>query len=423
MDGGSKVRVLRFAAKLSASQHRRLDDILRWCCELYNCGMEAWRTGYCMWLFSPDPRRKKMRFSYMDNTKTFTQLRAEDDRWASLDTRVGRGVLVRLDRAISGFFAGVRGYPRYKAGRRWRSVVIPDAHAGMLVRPGEGGRWWRLRVKGLPGLKFDGRRLAELDEFEVLELRVVRTALRVELHVVIREPAPAQSHIASNPVGLDAGIRRRYTLSDDTVIPQRRHDRTLIARRQRALSRAEPGSNSYRKKRLLLAAAHARQAEQRRDEDFRIIAELLQLDDGFAVEDLRIRNLMRNRRLADRIMQQGWGQFATRLQHQAERAGLPFERVNPAWTSQDCSACGQRLLDRLTLADRHFVCPACGLVQDRDTNAANNICDRGFPPAVPGGEQPGVRRTTNFGHKTTHPPTTGGQEQSERTEQYRNLAA
>ena len=417
------VRTLRFVAKISASQHRRLSDVLGLQQELYNAGLEAWRTGYLMWQQSPDPRREKMRFSFIDNCKTLTALRSEDHCWSALDTRVGRGTLQRLDRAIKGFYSGKRGYPRFKARHRWRTVWVPDAHEGMLRRPGEGGKWWRLQVKGLPGLKFDGSRLDTLDVYEVLEMRVVRTALRTEVQVVVREPVSEPVAEPQHPVGLDAGIKQRFTLSDGSVIHQREHERRAVKRRQRAVARAEKGSNSRRKKVTSLAREHARQAEARRDEDFRQIADLADRYDGFAVEDLRIANLMRNRRLADKIGQQGWGAFADRLQHKAERAGLRFERVDPRHTSQECSACGHRLIDKLTLRDRIFVCPQCGLVMCRDVNAAVNICDRGFAPAVPGGDHsPGVRRATNFRQKTNHPPP-GGQAQPERTEQHRQCQA
>ena len=417
-----KVRTLRFAAKLSKSQHRRLSVVLGMQQQMYNAGLEAWRTGYRMWQQRPDPAAARMRFSYMDNCKTLTDLRTDDPEWAALHTRVGRGTLQRLDRAIQGFYSGKRGYPRFKARHRWRTLWVPDAHMGMLQPPGEGGKWWKLKVKGLPGLRFDGSRLAELaarDGFDLLELRVVRTALRTELQAVIREPAPEPVAAPLRPVGLDAGIKQRFTLSDGSVVPQREHERRQIQRRQRAVSRAERGSNSRHKKVVSLAKEHARRAEARRDEDFRQIADLAGRYDGFAVEDLQIANMVRNRRLADKIGQQGWAAFAERLQHKAERAGLRFVRVPPHHTSQQCSSCGHRLEDRLTLSDRTFVCPDCGLIEDRDVNAAANIRDRGFPPAVPGGELPGVRRATNFRHKTNRAAGT----QPERTEQHQQRPA
>ena len=103
---------------------------------------------------------------------------------------------------------------------------------------------------------------------------------------------------------------------------------------------------------------------------------------------------MRNKHLSDSISQQGWGAFTLRLQYKAERAGLWFVRVHPAYTSQTCSCCGHRLQgdDRLGLADRVFTCPVCGLVLDRDVNAAVIICDCAFGHrprrARPGGNLP-----------------------------------
>ena len=292
----------------------------------------------------------------------------------------------------------------------------------MLRRPGEGGKWWKLQVKGLPGLRFDGARLGTLDDHEVLELRVVRTALRTEVQIVVREPVPDPIGEPQHPAGLDAGVKQRFTLSDGSFVPQREHERQAMKRRQRAVARAVKGSNSRRKKVSALAKEHARRAEARRDEDFRLIAALAGEYDGFAVEDLRIANMMRNHRLADKIAQQGWGAFTVRLQHKAERAGLQYRRVDPRWTSQDCSRCGKRLNDKLTLEDRIFVCPQCGLVLCRDVNAAVNIRDRGYPPAVPGGEP--SRCAPRYKFQTEDgPPAASGQTQTKRTEQHRTVPA
>ena len=132
--------------------------------------------------------------------------------------------------------------------------------------------------------------------------------------------------------------------------------------------------------------------------------------------------MMRNRRLADKIAQQGWGAFADRLQHKAERAGLQFRRVDPRHTSQECSECGHRLIDKLTLKYRVFVCPQCGLVVCRDINAAVNIRDRGYMPVVPGGE-PSRCAPRNKLQTEDGPPAASGQTQTERTEQHRKTPA
>lgn len=135
------VRTVRFTAKLSAAQHRRLDDVLGMNQQLYNAGLEQWRDSYLMW--RQRPSRPRLGFSAFDLYKRLTELRAGDPAWAALDVKVARGTLRRLAKTIDAWFesdaaarsAGNpklrRGYPRFKARRRWRSIAVPDAHNGM----------------------------------------------------------------------------------------------------------------------------------------------------------------------------------------------------------------------------------------------------------------------------------------------------
>ena len=140
-------------------------------------------------------------------------------------------------------------------------MEIPNPKPSMIAAPGEGGnrsgRWWRLRVKGLPRLRFADRwdRLATAlaDGARVVELRVVATPIRVEVHAVVRhphtpdtpdtEPAPVVV-----PVGLDMGLKSRIATSDGEHIHPRVVDRTVLRRAQRAVSRAKKGSRSRQKK-------------------------------------------------------------------------------------------------------------------------------------------------------------------------------
>ena len=281
----------------------------------------------------------------------------------------------------------------------------------MLAQPDGDGRWWRLRVKGLPRIKFDGRRLLDygLSDNTVRAISVVKTPLRVEVHVVLGIPAVEPIARPTNPVGIDAGISSRFSLSDGEKIPARAHDRTRAKRLQRRLGRAGRGSKSREKKRALLAKEHRRQKEYRRDEDFRVVSGLVSAYDGFAVENLRIANMIKNPRLADKIAQQGWGNFNTRLKNKAERAGFLHGGTNPAHTSQTCSRCGTRREPPLKLSERVFVCHACKLTLDRDENAAKYICVRvfgsesgGAPPTCGAQQTSAVRPTTLSRHGETH---------------------
>ena len=223
------------------------------------------------------PRERHM--SRYDLFKMFTQVRREDARWDGLDTRVGRGVICRFDRARQAFYdrcntAGKKpGYPRFKSRWRWRSIEIPNASPSMVCEPGEGGRWWRLRVKGVPSIRFadrGGSRLrTALEDGRLVELRIVRTPLRVELHAVFRVPqVPEPVGEPVNPVGIDKGLRTRLALCDGSYVKSREPDLAPIKRRQRALARAEDDSRTRVKKRQALAKAWCRETDRARNADF-----------------------------------------------------------------------------------------------------------------------------------------------------------
>ena len=289
---------LRLTAKCSPSQHRRLDEILGWSAEMYNALLESWKGTYAWWRehnpadvesFPPELRRSRY-----DLFKMFTQVRAEDPRWAGLDTRVGRGVICRFDRTTKAFYKrcakeGTKpGYPRFKPRHRWRSIEIPDAASSMLSEPGEGGRWWRLRVKGVPSVRFadrHGRLRTALGEATLAELRIVRTPLRTELHAVVRHPAtPDPTGEPTNPVGMDKGLTNRLARCDGTYVKARTIDDTTVRRYQRRLARAKKGSRTRAKKRAALARVWRRETERVRAADFRLAHQLVETFDGIAVE-------------------------------------------------------------------------------------------------------------------------------------------
>ena len=416
---GVRVTTLRFAVKASPSQHRRLGEILGWACEMYNAVLESWKGTYAWWReHNPGEDRTlpaELRRSRYDLFKMFTQVRAEDPRWGGLDTRVGRGVICRFERATRSFYRRCGkgqnpGYPRFKPRHRWKSIEVPDASPSMLSAP-TGGRWWRLRVKGVPAVRFadrGGRLRSALEEGKLVELRVVRTPLRVELHAVFRHQTAAVADTEpSNPVGVDKGLTNRLALSDGTYVEARTPDLSTARRYQRRLSRAKPGSRSRVKKRAALARARRRETERARQADFRLAHQLVTTFDAIAVEDLNISGMLRSKMFSRKMSEQRWGAFDLILEHKAAKAGVLYVKVNPKNTTTDCSRCGHRR--PMPLHQREYRCPSCGLRLCRDHNAARNICARAFPE-VRGreGTSPGAARNMHNNHRKTTPPLTAG---------------
>ena len=426
---GERVQTFRFAAKCSPSQHRRLVVVSGMCAELYNACLESWKGTYAWWReHNPGVDAKfpaERRQSYYDRRTMFKGVRADRPEWAGVAFRVGAGVLTRFGRTEQGFYdrcaKGRRpGFPRFKKAARWRTIEIVDAYESMLVAPNSRGNgsavWWRLRVKGIPRLRFQdkGRLTTALaDGATVREIRVVRTVLRVEVHVIVKHPATTPPSEPTNPVGVDAGLKTRVALSDGTCVPARQPDYTDIKRRQRALSRAKKGSNTRKKKRRAYARAWARETERTRQADWRLAHRIITRCDGIAVEDLNVAGMLRTKMFSKKISEQRWAALSAMLEHKAAKAGIRYVRVNPANTSTDCSACGHR--QPMPLSVRVFNCGNCGMSMDRDCNSAKNTCARAYGPGS-GGATPDAMRNKLLSEDATHPR--GEPAQTDIAEQY-----
>jgi putative transposase len=178
-------------------------------------------------------------------------------------------------------------------------------------------------------------------------------------------------------IGIDLGTQNLLTLSTGEVIPNPRfglaaHARLTTLRTR--LHQAVRGSKAYIKALLRLGGLQVRVAARRRDHISKIVARLVKDYDRIAVENLDNHKLAKMRAS---ISDAGWGAFCRVLAAKAAATGKTVTFVQPAWTSQTCSACGVRAERYLTMDQRQFTCDACGYIADRDLNAARLILLRG----------------------------------------------
>ena len=182
------------------------------------------------------------------------------------------------------------------------------------------------------------------------------------------------------PVGIDVGLKTFAYLSTGQAIPNPRFFRTeetALARAQRKLASARhAGSREREKKRKIVARVHERIANHRKNFIEQEVCTLTKRFGLLAVEALVVRNMVKNPKLAKSIADASWSKFFAHLLCKAEEAGREVVRVNPAYTSQTCSACGHR--QPMPLSVRVYECPQCGLVIDRDHNGSKNILEEGL---------------------------------------------
>ena len=177
-------------------------------------------------------------------------------------------------------------------------------------------------------------------------------------------------------VGVDVGLKSFLTTSDGEKVDNPRHLRQAeknLKRKQHNISRRK--KTSHRRKKFVheLALQHEHIANQRKDFHGKTAHRLYSGYDAVVVEDLQIRNMVKNHHLAKSISDAAWGNFILTLGTcaKAENAGLHLLKVPPHGTSQACSSCGEKVIK--SLYERIHRCNSCGLVLDRDHNAAINI--------------------------------------------------
>jgi putative transposase len=191
------------------------------------------------------------------------------------------------------------------------------------------------------------------------------------------EPLPTVGHA----VGVDLGVKDFAITSDGERIPNPRHlERKArnLARYQRRMARCRKGSANRRKAAAKVARAHRKVRNARQDFLHRASIRLVRSADVIVIEDLAVRNMVRNRHLARVVSDCGWGEFRRQLEYKCERVGrdlVVIDRWYPS--SKTCSECGH-LLAELSLSTRRWQCPSCRTRHDRDINAAKNILAAGL---------------------------------------------
>jgi putative transposase len=190
------------------------------------------------------------------------------------------------------------------------------------------------------------------------------------------EPLSPVGHVA----GVDLGVKDFAVTSDGERIANPRHlerKARRLACYQRRIARCQQGSANRAKAKAKVARAHRKVRNARADFLHRASTRLVRRNDVIILEDLAVKNMVRNRHLARAISDCGWGEFRRQLAYKCQRYGrrlVIIDRWYPS--SKICSACGH-LLAELSLGTRHWTCPSCGARHDRDINAAKNILAAG----------------------------------------------
>ena len=280
-----------------------------------------------------------------------------------------------LLKSYDSFFKGISRYPKFKSRynpKQSFKVLMSDTIRSHLDT--ENSTVW------IPNLKVD----LKFNQHRKLGGKVVNFTITKEnnnwyisFQCEVELPEP---EIKAGVIGLDFGVIDFVTDSNGNRIPTRKFYRSLeskLKKMQRALSKKTKDSNNYKCLKYKIAKLHAYIANCRKDANHKLSTKLVKENQLICIEDLQISKMSRNHKLAKSLIDEGWHQFITFLQYKLNWYGGKLVKVDRFFpSSKTCNCCKHRI-NKLNLSQRIWTCPNCGMVLDRDINAAKNILDKG----------------------------------------------
>jgi putative transposase len=369
-------KTYKYRLILTSEHERALEVMLSGCRTLYNVALEQRKTWW--------QRGQGIGATYYQQAAELPDLKAACPEYSAVHSQVLQDVLRRVDKTYQAFFrrtknAETPGYPRFQGANRYHSFTYPQYGNGVMLDSGvlSLSKIGRIPVRlhrPLEGTPKTVTISTEADGWYVAFSCAEEPA----------EPLP----LTGRETGIDVGLKVFLITADGELIANPRHYRTAekaLAKAQRKVSRRKKGSNRRRKAVAQCAKKQQHVRRQRNDFHHKTALLLLRHYDVMYREDLQVRSMLRNRHLAKSLSDAGWVAFRSILTFKAACAGKRVVAVPAHYTTQDCSGCGQRV--KKSLSVRTHVCLSCGLVLDRDENAALNILRAG-PRAVVSGFMP-----------------------------------
>lgn len=336
-------------------QTDKLSNLLDIGRNIYNSALAERKYAY---------RAQHKSLNYYDQASEIKELRQVMPEVAQLNFSATQDMLRRLDKTFKAFYSGKIGFPRFKGKRRFSSITFPTYGDGIKIKND------RLYINNVGLIKIRMHRLLDGEINTVAIKRDCDKWYAVFSNTIDIQPLP----YSSKELGIDVGIESFAVTSDNEFIENPnflKHSLKDLRKAQRSVSRKKRGSKNRHKAVKLLAKQHLKVRNQRKDFVHKEARKIVNENGFIAVEDLQIKNMVKNHHLARSISDAGWGIFLNVLAYKAEWAGRTFVKVNPNGTSQVCSNCGAKVPKDLSV--RIHNCPYCGIVLHRDYNSALNV--------------------------------------------------
>ena len=311
--------------------------------------------------------------NYYAQAKKLTELKKDEEHaWLNeINSQTLQHALRHLETAYVNFFRGNAKFPNFKSKKSKNSFSVPQH---VVVKDGK-----IFFPKFKDGIKFrQHRKIIGTIKSATVSL----TPMGKYFVSILTEQTYEPYGKTNKSVGIDLGIKDFVITSDGGKYKNNRYTKKYqrkLKQAQQHLSKKQKGSRQYEKQRLKVAEIHEKIANCRADNLHKVSTELVNQYDIICVEDLNVKGMVKNHRLAKHIADASWGAFVQFLSYKCELNDKVLVKIGRYYpSSQSCNECGYVNKTVKDLKVREWTCPHCGCIHDRDVNAAKNILKEGL---------------------------------------------